>query len=74
MIMLKALKRIAISKKSWLATIALLGDAGAIWGFDVPVAQLTEGFMLWWNSFAGLLIALQGIIDAAQGSPSDKAA
>lgn len=72
--MLKALKRIATSKKSLLATIALLGDAGAIWGFDVPVAQLNEGFMLWWNSFAALLVAAQGIIDAAQGSPSDKGA
>ena len=69
-----ALNRIATSKKSMLVTIGLLGNAGAAWGFDVPVEQMTTGFMLYWNAGLGLLVASQAAIDAFQGSPSDKAA
>ena len=72
--MVKALKRIATSKKSILVTIALLGNLGATWGLDVPTEQMTSGMMLWWNAGIGLLVAAQAAIDAVQGSPSDAAA
>jgi hypothetical protein len=72
--MLNALKRIATSKKSLLVSIGLIGDAAAVWGFDVPVEAMTSGLMLWWNAGVGLLVAGQAAIDAVQGSPSDKAA
>ena len=72
--MLKAIQRIIGSKKALLVKIGLLGDAGACWGFDVPVEAMTSGFLLYWNSGIGLLVAVQGVIDAVNGSPSDKAA
>lgn len=71
--MVNALKRIVNSKKAMLASIVLIGDLAAVWGFDVPVEQMTEGFMLYWNAFGGLLVGAQGVIDAVNGSPSDKA-
>ena len=71
--MLKVLKRILVSKKSVLATIVLLGDAAAIWGFNVPSEQITQGAMGAFNGLGALLIAGQSIIDAVHGSPSDSA-
>ena len=69
--LLDVLRRIINSKKVVLATIVLLVDVGAIWGFNIPAEQLTEGIGAAWNGFGALLVAAQGVIDAAQGSASD---
>ncbi len=69
--LLKVLQRIVNSRKSMLALIDILGNVGLVWGFGVPADQLMEGAGLVWNLLGTLLITLQGIIDAAQGSPSD---
>ncbi len=69
--LLHVLRRIVNSRKSLLAVITLLGNVGLVWGFDVPVEQLTAGAGAVWNGLGALLITVQGVIDAAQGSPSD---
>lgn len=70
--MVAVLKRIIISKKSVLATLGLAVNMLAVWGFDVPKEQLTEGVLGIFNALDGLLIASQALIDAVHGSPSDK--
>lgn len=69
--MVSILKRIILSKKSVLATLVILVDLLAVWGFDVPKEQITEGVMGVFNGLGGLLILSQGVIDAVHGSPSD---
>lgn len=69
--MLNVLKRIILSKKSVLATLVILVDMLAVWGFDVPKEQITEGVLGIFNGLGGLLILSQGVIDAVHGSPSD---
>ena len=69
--MVNVLKRIVLSKKSVLATVIVLVDLLAVWGFDVPKAEITEGVLGIFNGLGGLLIASQAVIDAVHGSPSD---
>ena len=70
--MVNIIKRIILSKKSVLATIVVLVDLAAVWGFDVPKEEITVGVLGVFNALGGLLIAGQAIIDAVNGSPSDK--
>ena len=70
--MLAVLKRIIVSKKSVLATVLVLVDLAAVWGFDVPKEEITEGVLGIFNGLGALLIAAQAVIDAVHGSPSDK--
>ncbi len=70
--MINVLKRIILSKKSVLASIAILVNLVATWGFDVPKEELTQGVLGIFNALDGLLILSQAIIDAVHGSPSDK--
>lgn len=70
--MINVLKRILLSKKSVLATLVVLVDLLAVWGFDVPKAEVTEGVLGIFNGFGGLLILSQAAIDAVHGSPSDR--
>lgn len=70
--MLNIFKRILLSKKSVLATLVVLGDAAAVWGFNVPTAEITQGAMGAFNAFGLMLVAGQSIIDAVHGSPSDR--
>ncbi len=69
--MLNVLKRIVLSKKSVLATIVILVDLVAVWGFDVPKEEITDGVIGVFNGLGALLIAAQAVIDAVHGSPSD---
>ncbi len=69
--MVNVLKRIILSKKSVLATLALLVNMLAVWGFDVPKEELTTGVLGLFNALDGLLIMSQALIDAVHGSPSD---
>ncbi len=69
--LLKVLQRIVFSRKSALVAITLLGDIGLVWGFDIPSEQLTAGAGAVWNGLGALLVTVQGVIDAVQGSPSD---
>lgn len=69
--MVNVLKRIILSKKSVLATLALVVNMLAVWGFDVPKEELTTGVLGIFNALDGLLIASQALIDAVHGSPSD---
>lgn len=65
------LMRIVSSKKVALAAVTLLGDIGLVWGFDVPVEQLTQGVGAVWNGLGALLITSQSLLDLKWGSPSD---
>ena len=69
--MLNVLKRIILSKKSVLATLLIVVDLLAVWGFDVPKDEITEGVLGVFNGLGGLLIVSQAVIDAVNGSPSD---
>jgi len=69
--MIGVLKRIILSKKSVLATVVLLVDLLAVWGFDVPKEEITEGVFGIFNGLGGLLIIAQAAIDTVNGSPSD---
>ncbi len=69
--MIAVLKRIIVSKKSVLATLLVLVDLLAVWGFDVPKEEITEGVLGVFNGLGALLIAAQAVIDAVHGSPSD---
>lgn len=71
--MIGVLKRIILSKKSVLATLVILVDLLAVWGFDVPKEEITEGVMGIFNGLGGLLIIAQAAIDTFNGSPSDAA-
>lgn len=70
--MVNLLKRIILSKKSVLATILILVDLLAVWGFDVPKEEVTEGVLGVFNGLGALLILAQAAIDTVHGSPSDK--
>lgn len=70
--MLNVLKRIALSRKSVLASIAIVVNLIATWGFDVPKEELTQGVLGLFNALDALLIVSQAIIDAVHGSPSDR--
>lgn len=70
--MVSIIKRIILSKKSVLATVVVLVDLAAVWGFDVPKEEVTAGVLGVFNMLGALLIAGQAIIDAVNGSPSDK--
>lgn len=70
--MLNVLKRIILSKKSVLALLLLAVDMLAVVGFDVPKEEITEGVLGIFNGLGGLLIVSQAVIDAVNGSPSDK--
>lgn len=70
--MLTVLKRIIVSKKAVLATLVVLVDLLAVWGFDVPKEEITEGVLGIFNGLGGLLIVSQALIDAVNGSPSDR--
>lgn len=69
--MLSVLKRIVLSKKSVLATVVIVVDLLAVWGFDIPKEEVTAGVLGIFNGLGALLIAAQAVIDAVHGSPSD---
>ena len=69
--MLNVLKRIVLSKKSVLATVLIVVDLLAVWGFDIPKEEVTQGVLGVFNGLGALLIAAQAVIDAVHGSPSD---
>lgn len=70
--MVNVLKRIIVSKKAVLATLVIVIDLLAVWGFDVPKEEITEGVLGIFNGLGGLLIVSQAAIDTVNGSPSDK--
>lgn len=69
--MVSVLKRIILSKKSVLATVVILVDLLAVWGFDVPKEEVTTGVLGVFNALGALLVIVQGAIDTVNGSPSD---
>ena len=70
--MITILKRIILSKKAVLATVLILVDLLAVWGFDVPKEEVTEGVLGVFNGLGAILILAQAAIDTVHGSPSDR--
>ena len=66
---MNVLKRIINSRKTVLALIPMVISTVAVFGFDATLFQ--GGIIDVVNGGFALLVGVQGIIDAANGSPSD---
>jgi len=66
-----AVRRIVASKKVLLQLVVAAANAAAVYGFEVPVEQLTEGIGLLLNVAAQGVVLGQWALDLRWGSPSD---